>query len=582
MFILTFITIVLIISCGQARCIAGGPNANSNNCDPFLYVPKDLDGSPNDDVTRWVRQLHLQQCVSIEIGERFCALFVELRSIPSGPEILDSSSVGEFFLGSCHCVTLHSWDLCSFELMRHKKVDCNFAEATSHSNTSARVHRRLCDVPFFGENVPGCNSSILLAGHRLHKMTGFPTCILNPLPDSICSPRGVCGIAQCSATTIIGLHTPQHVSNCHQTQPFCEEIGPWTPIPAEINSLWPRWTFPNCNNTCGRGNVVAIASFHDQSQARHRMYRAGIVLVSPNIFEGVFLNSLSMMKSVNFSSCLDSFGKCYCEVNTVDGILRAARFTEPCISTEECTQTDAETFTLEGELDPSNIADFDEIYEDVNCERFEVFEITYSYTNIHSQSNSHSKTHPPIFSESMKPSQRRLLRVYSPGDEYGLRDNWITGENLKKNRGYRPDVRSRFDDDFDYNNDDEDEENGNSRESSIVNGAKVAAVGEDDDDNDDDDDKDDDEDEDEEEVNQSESKRIREARSDYAAIAFEGKRKVGEFDREGAMQIASADEDCDDDSTEPLRYYDYVHVKMGNGVKISVASKVFKNADSQI
>ncbi|XP_015439282.1 PREDICTED: uncharacterized protein LOC107194207 [Dufourea novaeangliae] len=497
MFILTFITIVLIISCGQARCIAGGPNANSNNCDPFLYVPKDLDGSPNDDVTRW--------------------LFVELRSIPSGPEILDSSSVGEFFLGSCHCVTLHSWDLCSFELMRHKKVDCNFAEATSHSNTSARVHRRLCDVPFFGENVPGCNSSILLAGHRLHKMTGFPTCILNPLPDSICSPRGVCGIAQCSATTIIGLHTPQHVSNCHQTQPFCEEIGPWTPIPAEINSLWPRWTFPNCNNTCGRGNVVAIASFHDQSQARHRMYRAGIVLVSPNIFEGVFLNSLSMMKSVNFSSCLDSFGKCYCEVNTVDGILRAARFTEPCISTEECTQTDAETFTLEGELDPSNIADFDEIYEDVNCERFE---------------------DPPIFSESMKPSQRRLLRVYSPGDEYGLRDNWITGENLKKNRGYRPDVRSRFDDDFDYNNDDEDEENGNSRESSIVNGAKIGlgslAKG-----------------------RWSPRKRIREARSDYAAIAFEGKRKVGEFDREGAMQIASADEDCDDDSTEPLRYYDY-------------------------
>lgn len=50
-------------------------------------------------------------------------------------------------------------------------------------------------------------------------------------------------------------------------------------------------------------------------------------------------------------------------------------------------------------------------------------------------------------------------------------------------------------------------------------------------------------------------KRAHKPRSDYAAI--EGKREVGEPNREGAMQIASAEDDCDDDTTEPLQYYDY-------------------------
>nr|XP_033321823.1 uncharacterized protein LOC117217977 [Megalopta genalis] len=172
MFISTFMSIVLIISCGKARRIIDGLRADSSNWEPFLYVSKDLDGSPNYDITHWVRQLHLQQCAFVEIGEGFCALFVELRSIPSESEVLDNSGVGEFFLGICPCLTLHSWDLCSSELSRRRKVDCTFAEATPRSNTSARVHRRLCDVTLLGENAPGCNCSISLAGHRLHKTTG--------------------------------------------------------------------------------------------------------------------------------------------------------------------------------------------------------------------------------------------------------------------------------------------------------------------------------------------------------------------------------------------------------------------------
>lgn len=89
------------------------------------------------------------------------------------------------------------------------------------------------------------------------------------------------------------------------------------------------------------------------------------------LFGEVSLSPLSMTKGVNFSSCPDTFGKCYCEVNTVDGIMRAARFTEPCISTEGCISSDSETFTFEGELDPGNSADFNEVYENDDRERFE-------------------------------------------------------------------------------------------------------------------------------------------------------------------------------------------------------------------
>lgn len=51
--------------------------------------------------------------------------------------------------------------------------------------------------------------------------------------------------------------------------------------------------------------------------------------------------------------------------------MRAARFTEPCISTEGCISSNARTFTFEGELDPGNNIDFDEAYENDDRERFE-------------------------------------------------------------------------------------------------------------------------------------------------------------------------------------------------------------------
>lgn len=93
--------------------------------------------------------------------------------------------------------------------------------------------------------------------------------------------------------------------------------------------------------------------------------------MSQRFFEEVFLNFLIMMKGVNFSSCPDSFVKCYCEVNIVNGIMRAARFTEPCISTEGCILSNTGTFTFEGQLDPGNNINFDESYENDARKRFE-------------------------------------------------------------------------------------------------------------------------------------------------------------------------------------------------------------------
>ncbi|XP_017796174.1 PREDICTED: uncharacterized protein LOC108577522 [Habropoda laboriosa] len=516
MFILTFLSTVLILSRGKAHRVIQELNVDNNNWDPFLFISKDLDELPNYDITRW--------------------LFVELRSIPSESKVLDSSGVGEFFLGICPCLNLHSWELCSPELTRLRKADCTFNEATPYSNTSARVHRRLCDVTLLVESAPSCNCSIPIAGHGLYTTKGFPTCFLNPLPESLCSPRGVCGIAQCTSTTVKGIHTPQCASNCHQRQPFCEEIGPLTSLPAEINSLWSRWSSPKCNNTCGKGFLVAIASCQDQTETSDRLHRTRIVLVSSCSFQEVSLSSLTVTKSVKFSSCPDSFGKCYCEVNIVDGIMRAARFTESCVSTEGCISSNSGTFTFEGELDPGNSIDVDEAYGNDDHDRFK--EKLYSI-------------------ESVQAAQRHLLqasKAYEEEDEYGLRENSLENKNFKGIHGYRTVLRSRLgDDDIEQeeDDDDDDDEEVNDEES-----GGMSKEGSDEDD----------EDEDDGTIGvrdvakgrPSLRKRIRERRPDYATMAFEGKPEVNELEKMmGPMEIRSVTEECEDDSTEPLQYYDY-------------------------
>ena len=43
--------------------------------DIFFFSPlQEKDPVPNYDIRHWVHQLHLQQCVFVEIGEGFCAV----------------------------------------------------------------------------------------------------------------------------------------------------------------------------------------------------------------------------------------------------------------------------------------------------------------------------------------------------------------------------------------------------------------------------------------------------------------------------------------------------------------------------
>ncbi|KAK9304945.1 hypothetical protein QLX08_003877 [Tetragonisca angustula] len=488
MFILTFSSIVLILSRWKARCIVDGFNVNNNN--PILLVSRDLNESPSYDITRW--------------------LFVELRSIPSESKLVDNSGVAEFFLGICPCLILHTWNSCSPELTRLRKTDCSFNEATPRSDTSARVHGRLCDITWLVENASSCNCSNLLAGQGLYETKGFPTCSLNPLPENLCSPRGVCGIAQCTA--IRRIHTLQCVSNCHQRQPFCEEIGPSISIPAEINSLRARWSFPKCNNTCGRGFVIATTSCQDQVTGK-----PAIDCIGPGSF-----------------CCPGSFGKCYCEVNIVSGIMRAVRFTEPCISAEGCNTG---TFTFEGELDPSKITDFDEANEIDERERFE---------------------------ESARVARRNLLQAPATDQQNGyvLCENRLANKNFKCNRGYRSVRRSRLGDDAGYTNEDEDDDDYDDEDED-----EDEEEDEDDDENfdEDDEDEEDDEENNDETIGlrgsakgrRSPRKYIREARSDYAVNALEGKQEVDEPEKKGFIEIRSVEDDCEDETTEPLQYYDY-------------------------
>lgn len=84
---------------------------------------------------------------------------------------MSGNSEIEFFLGICDCETLRSWTLCSPELQKIRKKDCIFSEATPNANTSARVHRRVCDINFL-KYQKICKCSLSLADQKLHKTEG--------------------------------------------------------------------------------------------------------------------------------------------------------------------------------------------------------------------------------------------------------------------------------------------------------------------------------------------------------------------------------------------------------------------------
>lgn len=86
------------------------------------------------------------------------------RQRPEAPEVI------EYFLGVCELSTVKKWTLCNAVLENLRQKDCSFDNTTGL--TSARVHRRLCDIPniaFYGES---CNCGLTLADRNLYPVQG--------------------------------------------------------------------------------------------------------------------------------------------------------------------------------------------------------------------------------------------------------------------------------------------------------------------------------------------------------------------------------------------------------------------------
>lgn len=175
--------------------------------------------SENYDISIWIKKLNLQRCVFVEIGEEYCALFLEhynCTTSPPGPP-------DNYFLGICRCKMMMSWQLCAPSLTRMRREDCTFGpdSACNKVNTTARVHRRLCDLTGIAEWGKPCNCSNIFAHKKLIGVVGFPTCFIPRLPESICSPRNVCGTSKCTASTTKtgNIHKATCSPHCRGKQP---------------------------------------------------------------------------------------------------------------------------------------------------------------------------------------------------------------------------------------------------------------------------------------------------------------------------------------------------------------------------
>lgn len=142
----------------------------------------------------WTKELNLQTCSIVQVGENYCALFLEN---------LENTKYQEYFLGICQCETLMKWKFCSSELSENRHEDCVFQKLENEK--PSRVHRRFCDLTRISElNNNSCDCNQSLFGKRLIKVEGFPTCYLPLLPKSICEPLDVCGVAKCHKEVLKG------------------------------------------------------------------------------------------------------------------------------------------------------------------------------------------------------------------------------------------------------------------------------------------------------------------------------------------------------------------------------------------
>ncbi|XP_033228342.1 uncharacterized protein LOC117180116 isoform X3 [Belonocnema kinseyi] len=266
----------------------------------FLSTLQRKDPVPNYDIG----QLILQQCDFVEIGEGFCALFVELKS---NPRKTAETQIAEFFLGICHCASFCCGKLCSPELLDMRKAGCIFIEATATANTSSSVYRKFCDTAFLSSVSPIC--SIPLAGQQLYRTEGS-----NPLPTSICSTRGYCGVPECAVNTIKGIHLTTFDPNIRQKKPFCKDVGPWTSVPPIITSFWSKCSIPKSHATDVRGLLVSTSFCYNQVTRRKAIY---------------FIETGSF--------CYPYSPEVYqYKVKIDNGIIKSRRFTELCKSSESC------------------------------------------------------------------------------------------------------------------------------------------------------------------------------------------------------------------------------------------------------
>ncbi|XP_045468444.1 uncharacterized protein LOC123676538 [Harmonia axyridis] len=185
---------------------------------------------PTYDIREWVVNLNLQRCTIVEVGEYYSALFLEDHS-PGGPY--------NFYLGMCDHGTMKNWQLCSSELAMKRRDVCTM---NIENTVMSRVHRRFCDIHYITQTQQMCNCSNLM-DTTLYRVSGFPTCFVDPLPDSLCGALNVCGLHKCNASTVLGrIHSVQCDPNCKGEQPFCEwPIGLQTAQPPMVFSLWSDW-----------------------------------------------------------------------------------------------------------------------------------------------------------------------------------------------------------------------------------------------------------------------------------------------------------------------------------------------------
>lgn len=198
----------------------------------------------NYDIIAWTNKLHLQTCAIVEIGEGFCAIFLEEISnkLPH--------RINEYFLGICECATISTWQLCTATLAKQRPNDCIFEYDKFQNN---RVHRRLCDIMAINEWGQICNCSKMFTGHKLNDVNGFPTCFKVPLPKSMCAPRNPCGTDKCSTKTVTsGIHLLKCDRKCITKQPFCEEPKLTDSKFVQINSSWSSWNCSKCDEISDR------------------------------------------------------------------------------------------------------------------------------------------------------------------------------------------------------------------------------------------------------------------------------------------------------------------------------------------